>query len=454
MVGMTKNRHFDLIVIGSGLAGSQAALVASKRGLKVALVEEAEVGGDSLNYSDLPLKQLLLTARQFYQLKHQLTPLGINSGLVSFNYPKIINRIHQTITKASVTNLELYQKHQIELLSGRAYFINPQRLSINQVHFTADRFVIAAGADWVMPKIPGLQPDQAYSPRQLLNFYQLPSRLLIIGGHPTALVLSQILASLGVKVHLIYSDSQLLPKFSPLINQAVLQALTQHFQVTVSTNSQVLQVTPRQQVKQVLFSHAGVERQFEVDDIIIAQKLQPNLDYGLSNAAVKFTAEGIITDHWLRTSNKRIFAAGDVLGVNHHPNAALAEAEIATINTIGRPSRSTERLVQAEIIEGVINLARIGHTTLDEFHRTVSASFSQTPRQLIEPLPQSGLLTLTVDKHHRLVGAECFGPEADLIIQQLTPLVKQTADIRQLLDLAASFLSWQEIINLAVNQLL
>ena len=63
----------------------------------------------------------------------------------------------------------------------------------------------------MIPTIPGLTRDQVYSPRQLLDFYQLPQRLLIIGGHPTAIVLSQILASLGVKIHLICPDSQLLP---------------------------------------------------------------------------------------------------------------------------------------------------------------------------------------------------------------------------------------------------
>ena len=455
MVGTTKNRHFDLIVIGSGLAGSQASLIASKRGLKVGLVEEAELGGDSLNYSDLPLKQLALTARQFYKIKHQLAPLGINSGLASFNYPTITNRIRQTITKAGVANLELYHQHQIELLGGRAYFINPQRISVNQTHFTADKFIIATGASWVMPTIPGLAHDQVYSPRQLLDFYQLPQRLLIIGGHPTAIVLSQILASLGVKIHLICPDSQLLPDFSPAINQVLMQTLVKYFDVTVSTNSQVLEVAPRHQVKQILFSHAGIQRQFEVDEIIIAQQLQPNLDYGLNNASVDFTTKGIVTDHHLRTSNKRIFGAGDVLGVSNNPNIAIAEAEIATLNAIGRPTRSIDQLVKPGIIEAVINLARVGRNSIEgDNYRTASTSFSETPRQLIEPVTQPGLLTITIDQHHRLVGAECFGPEADVIIQQLTPLVKQGANVRQLLNLATSFLSWQEIINLTANKLL
>ncbi len=451
-----KEQYFDIIIIGSGIAGMNAALIAAKNGLKVGLVEEDKLGGDSLNYSDLPLKFLSTVTRKIQEAR-QLESFGIASDLVSFNYSKILGIAQQIVARSAVANLNSCQKQQIEVIPGRAYFINPNRISVNKTHYLAKKFLIATGASWQIPKIAGLDQVNFHTPRQIFDLQQLPNSLLVIGGHPSAVIISQIFATLGVRTHLICPNSRLLPDFDDEINQILLKILSDRYKIITATNSQVLEVSRNHQAKKILFSHAGIERQFEVDEIIIAQKLLPNTDLGLNNAAVNFTEQGILTNLQLQSSNKNIYAAGDVLGINSNPNSALLESEIAILNLLKRRQASVPSII-ANVIEAPTLASSVGLSQNDcqaqnIAHRLIKVDFAETARQLLSPSTEFGTLHIIVNQKNQLIGAQCLGPEADLIIQQLTPLIKTKASADQLFGLSSSLLSWQEVINIAANRL-
>lgn len=455
-MGKYNKRIFDLIIIGGGSAGIQAALTARRAGLKVAIFEDGAFGGDSLNYSDLPLSFLQQSARFFYQFK-QTDFYGLNNRFASFNYPKIANSAKLIVRNAHINNREFCQNQGIEIIDQRAYFLTPNQISANRQHYTAENFIIATGANWQASKIAGLSEVEYLTPRDFLSPNNLPKSIFIVGGHPIALVLAQLLAIFEVEVYFCTKNAELLPDFDQEISKLVEKSLANDFGVNISTSSRPVEVVQNRLSKQLTFMHAGIERQLQVDELLIAEQLVANLDLGLSNAVVEFTDTGIVTNSALLTSNRRIFAAGDVLGVKSFAHSATVEAETAVYNIVKHRQRPVNYQGMLETVPLIDNAIKIGPSETDcrtsgIKYQAATALFEELPRSLI--VPQTvGALKLIINQQKHLIGAQVFGPEAESIAQQLALAIRNNFTIDQLLEIPQTYLSWQEIINLAANKL-
>lgn len=458
MVGLQQTyQHFDLIVIGSGVAGSHAALLAVQRGLRVAIVEDGPVGGDSLNYSDLPLKFLSEAARHYHQARAEAPLFELRTSLTSFNYGNLLAKLKQAVAQVSKVSRHAYQSNNIQLLTGRAYFLTPQRISINNQHYQADHFLIAAGANWQIPTTPGINNIAFYTPRTILQLENLPDSLFIVGGHRVAVELAQTMAMLGVKVYLTHRTTDLLPEFNSDINQQLEHDLHHKFGITISTNSQVLEYQPAGSLINIKFSHAGIERELAVEAVLIAEQLQPETDLGLTNACVDYSTQGIITNQHLLTSNRHILAAGDVLNTATDAATAIVEAETAIYNLTHRQKRVINYQQIPQIITTYPAIAKVGLTEANCRQQRLacqaaSTTWEETPRQLLPPYYQGGLKLIS--HRQQLIGAEIYGPQAEAIIHQLAIAIQQKLTIRQLLAMPQAFLTWEEIINITANKLL
>lgn len=455
MVGLVKQQHFDLIVIGSGAAGTQAALIAAGLGKRVAVVEDRRLGGDSLTCSDLP-RNYLLEAAKVYRTSQRASDFGVHNAITSFNFPKIMNNVKNLVARATNSTRDFYRDKGITIIEGRAYFLNPTRISVGGSHYRADKFIVATGSTWQTAMIAGLSEVNFYTPQSICQLERIPKSVFIIGGHSSAVVLAQILASFGVKVYLTCKHSHILPEYDQEFNIALEKTLSKNFDITISTNSQALEISQNYLIKKILFSHAGIERTVEVDEILIAEKLLPNIDLGLSNAAVEHDTGGIYTNYQLQTSNKNIYAAGDVLNMNNSASAALIEAEVAVLNAFGRKRRNISYYNIPQVVSGFPTIAKVGLTEAEcqqrqiKYRRAIS-SFGEAPRQLITPY--FGMLKVIVDKDQRIIGAQVFGPDAGSIIHQISAAITARLTARQALSMPQDFLSWQEIINVTLNKL-
>lgn len=455
MVGLAKQQHFDLIVIGSGAAGTQAALIAAGLGKRVAVIEDRKLGGDSLTCSDLP-RNYVLEAARVYRTSQHASDYGIHNAITSFNFPKIMNNVKNLVARAAASTRDFYRDKGITVIEGRAYFLNPTRVSIGGAHYRADKFIIATGSTWQTAMIAGLSNIHFCTPQTICQMERLPKSVFIVGGHASAVILAQIFASFGVQVYLTCKHSRILPEYDQEFNIALEKTLSKNLGIIISTNSQALEISQNYLIKKILFSHAGVERSVEVDEIVIAEKLMPNIDLGLSNAAVEHEADGIYTNYQLQTSNKNIYAAGDVLNMNNSASAALIEAEIAVLNAFGRKRRTISYHNIPHIVSGFPTVAKVGLTedTCQQrqikYRRAIS-SFSEAPRQLITPY--FGMLKIIIDKDQHIIGAQVFGPDAESIIHQLSAAITAKLTVRQALSMPQDFLSWQEIINVTLNKL-
>ncbi len=449
-------KKFDLIVIGSGIAGVHAALLASEKGLKVGLIEKAYLGGSTANKSDVPLAVLSEVAQAIFETK-DLTKLGVRTNEPTYNFPTIAANIKQAVKRASVTNKEFYQNNGITLIEGNAYFLSPNKISVNNKHYIANKFLIASGANWSVPKIAGLSEIDFMTPDSIVNLDRLPKSIFIIGGHPSAVLIAQIMAILGVKVHFIQKSLRLLPEFDSEFGKLIEGDLSLKFDITVATSSRVLEVTKTYNQLKITFAHAGVKREIAADQLLIAESLQPQVDLGLNNAMVNYETNGLITNEFLQTTNKNVFGAGNVLGMHNQPQIAVLEAETAFFNLVNSKKRTINYQYLPQIIQTIPKLAKVGLSEDDCLkqdidHKIIISDFKQAPHNILHDQPTTGLIKIILNNKKQIIGATVYGPEAEGIIHQLALAINHNFTIEQLIEIPSTFLSWYEIINIAGNK--
>ncbi len=452
-----KNQDFDIIVIGSGIAGTQSALIAAAHHKKVAIVEQDSFGGSSANYSDLPLSAMLKAAFNYQNAKDSTT-YGLRNQSLSYNFPMIKDFKNHVVASSLVNNKQFFEEHNITPITGRAHFLTPNTITVNKKHYKAGKFIIATGSSWITPKIRGINTIDYLTPNTILNIAKPPKSLFVIGGNKTALEIAETFAILGTKVYLTEIASRLLPHFDQEVGDFMETHLNEKFEMIISTSSRVLAVEQDGIYKRVRFSHAGVEREVKVEQVLVADNQQPDVDLGLDNAAIKYSTDGIITDKTLKTSNKNVFAAGSVLGSIDQPHIAKTEATVATYNLLSLVKQNIDYQILPIIVNTSPKVAKIGFDEDDcEKHsldyQSIIANFNEIPISNID-IKAKGFVKLIINNKKQLIGAIIVGPQADSLISQLTIAIQQKMTINQLATITQPFLTLSEIITVAAKKLI
>ena len=158
---------YDIIIIGSGAAGSPAATIAAGSGKRVAVVEKSTFGGESPNWGDIPLGTLLNSANIYHSAKLG-AKFGLRTNTVGYNYPSLLSWRDTVVKRTGAGgNRRYYEKQGIGVFAGNAHFLSPHEISVNRRHLSARKFLIATGSEWIIPSIPGLAETPYYTPKTL-----------------------------------------------------------------------------------------------------------------------------------------------------------------------------------------------------------------------------------------------------------------------------------------------
>ena len=361
---MAKNYDFDydLIVIGSGAAGSTAAITATKEGKKVAIAEAGMFGGESPNYGDVPLKAMLHAANLYDEARHGAR-FGLRSATLGYNFPSIRAWKDKAVKNTGVNdNRRYYEEQGIHTYVGLAHFLSPNELSVNRRHLSANNFLIATGSNWTIPEIPGVQNVKCKTPKDILDISRPPKSIAIVGGNGTGIEIAQMLSSFGTKVYLIEESKNLLPDYDHEAGELIEQLLSSQKGVTSLTSSKVVEVQKDGILKRVIYTRGGVEKHLKVEEIIFVSLRKPMVDLGLENAGVKYNDSGICVSETLQTTNKHIFASGDVLSHSSNTHEAITEGQIAVNNIFHRDKIINDRFSAVDVIFTTPNIARVGLT--------------------------------------------------------------------------------------------
>ena len=342
-------RQFDtnLVVIGGGAGGLVSAYVAAAAQAKVTLVEERALGGDCLHYGCVPSKALIHSAKVAQQVR-SAAQFGVVAPAPDLDFPALMARIHQVIASiAPHDSLERYTALGVDVLQGHATIINPWTVEVTRPGQDPQRIrtraiVIAAGAQPVVPELPGLHDvgfatsDTLWS--QLALCATLPARIVVLGGGPIGCELGQAFARLGAAVTVVEADERLLPREDPEVSDLVQSAL-QGDGVQVLTQHQAVRCTKdsgeaAQKSLRVHDLRSGLEHTLCFDLLVCAVGRRARLQgYGLETLGIA-TERTVPTNAYLQTVFPTIYAAGDVAGPYQFTHAAAHQAWYATVNAL------------------------------------------------------------------------------------------------------------------------
>lgn len=457
MVGKTnqQTKLYDYIVIGSGLAGSAAALTLALTGKKVGLVEAGALGGSATNTTDLPLSIIRSAVNRYYEAHHTKLP-GLRQDGISLNYANLMGQVQKTISQNPVTQTSFYTDQGIDLISGRAHFISPDQIMVKQQTYQAEKFLIATGANWGALRIQGLDRVRYLTPDTAFKLSRPPKSLFIVGGDKVGVELAEIFASLGTEVFITELSTRLLPQFDKEVGQHAETTLSNDYQVAVATSSRVLSIGSDPMGKIVKFSHAGVERNVRVDQVLVAVDQQPNTDLGLENALVDYNSDGIITNRQLQTSNYRIYAAGDILGLEEQTFNASLEAEIASYNMSHTRQKTIDYRGVPLTIDLATPIASLGLSEDDCIKQNINsksriATAAEAPINNIYP-QASGFIKLTVNDRRQIIGATLACPEAKSLAGELGLAIAKRMTVSDLRATSRPILSWSELISICLSK--
>ncbi|MBV1700931.1 MAG: FAD-dependent oxidoreductase [Hyphomicrobiales bacterium] len=317
----------DICVIGAGSGGLSVAAAAASMGVRVVLVEKARMGGDCLNYGCVPSKSLIAAAHVAHTMRHAKA-FGVAG--VEPQVDMAATRAHIRAVIAHIApndSVERFGALGVKVIPATARFTSPTSCEAGEYVIHARRFVIATGSAPAMPKLPGIELIRPLTNESVFDLDALPSRLVILGGGPVGMEMAQAFRRLGSEV-VVVASHQILPRDDPEL-ALPLRLELQREGVILRENATAVRVEPRGTGIRLFLQRQTTEETIDGSHLLIAIGRKPNVtDLGLDAAKVQYSAAGIKTGTNLRTSNKKIYAIGDVAGQGQFTHLANAHAGI------------------------------------------------------------------------------------------------------------------------------
>ena len=305
-----KQLKCDLLVIGAGSGGLSVAAGASQMGADVVLLEGHKMGGDCLNYGCVPSKALIASAKAAYGQAHT-AGFGVADQVPKIDYAAAMEHVRDVIASIEpMDSQERFEGFGARVIREFGHFISPTQVQAGDHIITARRVVIATGSSPLVPPIPGLNGVPYVTNETLFDLRERPEHLLIIGGGPVGMEIAQAHVRLGCRVTVI-EGQRALGKEDPELAQVVLDGL----------RDEGVDIAGGAMVSKIRGSAGAIEVEgktgstFKGSHLLMAVGRRANTErLNLAAAGVETSRSGIQVDDQLRSSNKKIYAIGDVAG--------------------------------------------------------------------------------------------------------------------------------------------
>lgn len=421
--------RYHLVVIGAGAAGIECATGAAALGAKVALVERHLLGGDRLNVGCVPSKSLLRAARAWHAVNKGQQRFAAAAPVGTGDFGRVMERTRSLRAQlARDDGAPRLRELGVDVFLGDGHFTGPESAEVGGARLAFRRAVIATGARPAVPPISGLSGVGYLTNETVFNLTELPRRLAILGAGPVGCELAQAFARFGAHVALFDDGAQVLHR-DPADAAAIVQAALALDGVRLELGTRILEVAPRGRDgrdKVVRFERNGQSDEFVANEIVVAVGRKPNIEaVGLEAAGVQYTAQGVTVDDRLRTSNPKIFAAGDVCSALHFTHAAEAQARVVLANAL---LRGTERVSRLTVPWCTYTSPEVAHVGLSEEEAgrrgvavdTVTVPLHDVDRAVLDG-EDDGFLRLVLKRgSDRILGATLVAEHAGEILGALT----------------------------------
>ena len=416
---------FDVVIIGGGAGGLFAASVANSLGAKACLIEKNRLGGDCTWFGCMPSKALLKSAQVNNLFKrHYEFGLNIQSGF-SVDASKVMSHVRDVIDEIAAHHpAEVFEKRGIKVIFGSPKFINQKSLEVNSQKISAKKFIICTGSHPLIPPIEGLKEIDYLTNENIFALEKLPESIIVLGGGPIGVELAQALNRLGVKVYIIEmlqrllfrEDKEIALVLEKTVRKEGIEVFTAARAVKFAKNNGKVCVTIEDRnKKQDTICAAGV---------LAAIGRAPNTGgLDLEKAGVEYSKTGIKVNGFLQTTNKNIFACGDVVGPYMFSHVASYQAQICVRNALFKRI-AWGKVNYQNIAWATFTEPEVAHLGLSEEEarakykniRVYKTEYSSSDRAVTD-LEKEGLLKVITDKKGLILGAHIAGAQASEVIQ-------------------------------------
>ncbi|MEM4746217.1 MAG: mercury(II) reductase [Metallosphaera sp.] len=432
----------DLVVIGYGAAGFAAIIRANELGVKPTLIGYGEIGGTCVNVGCVPSKRML-RIDELYNYSSKIANRTIFPDF--YEAFKDEREIVDSLRKEKYE--DVLNSYDVKLLKGKAHFVSPSSIKVNGDVIEAKRFIIATGSSPNVPEIKGLERAGFWTNVEALSPDRKISSLAIIGGRALALEFAQMYKRLGIDVVILQRSERILPDWEPEISIAVENYLEKVDEIPIFTNVRVKEIVRGGESKIIITDKGEVE----ADEILLATGRKPNVDLNLSAAGVELNDKGgIRVDEELRTTNRSVFAAGDVIGDLMLEALAGKEGSVAAENALLDSHRRIDRLSVPQAVFIEPNVARVGLTQREAKevdYRVVKMENVAKARILGE---SQGLIKMIIDREfRRVLGVQAFGKYAAEFINEAALAIKFRATVDDIIDTIHVFPTMSESLKIA-----
>ena len=411
----------DIAVIGAGSGGLSVAAGAALLGVRTILVERGRMGGDCLNYGCVPSKAMISAARHAVTWK-QAAKLGIQYEEPEIDFAAVMRHVKNSIAAiAPHDSVERFTAMGVQVLQGEGRFSGPDTLAVGSTSIRARRFVIAAGSRPLIPPVEGLA-DVAYLTNEtVFNLTERPVHLLIIGGGPIGIELAQAFRRLGSKVTVV-ERATCLPREDAELSSLLLDTLREEG-VAIRDRTEVLRAeTTVSGIVLTLRAGDGSEDRIAGSHLLVAAGRQPNIeDLGLQSAGIEAGSRGIEVNGNLRTTNRRVYAIGDVTGLSPFTHTAGYHATVVLKNILFRIPAKADHTAIPRVTFGDPELAAVGLSEEEARAKYGKITILRWPfavndRAQTEARTE-GLVKAIVGRSGRVLGASIVGAEAGDMLQ-------------------------------------
>jgi pyruvate/2-oxoglutarate dehydrogenase complex dihydrolipoamide dehydrogenase (E3) component len=413
---MPQKIEADICVIGAGSAGLSFAAGAAQLGRKVVLVEKGEMGGDCLNYGCVPSKALIAAAGHAAAIR-EAKGFGVTAGAPDVDFAAVMDHVHSVIAAiAPHDSVERFEGLGVKVIRARAEFTGPRAVKAGDTEIAAKHFVIATGSSPSAPPIPGLAETPHFTNETIFANRKQPSHLIVIGGGPIGTELAQAHRRLGSAVTIV-DGMTILNREDAEAVEIVRRRLVAEG-VTLRENAKIARVSNAGAAVAVTLEGGEV---IEGSHLLVAAGRRANLDgLGLEKAGVVIEKGKLKLDDRLRTTNKRVFAAGDAAGGLQFTHLAGDHASTLVRNILFKtPAKRRDSLApratycDPEIAAAGLNEAEA--KAADPACRTVKWPLKDNDRAQAER-DTEGFIKAFVGRGGRILGATIVGSGAgDLI---------------------------------------
>ncbi|CAN5146777.1 hypothetical protein BH20ACI2_BH20ACI2_04780 [soil metagenome] len=439
---------YDLIVIGGGSAGLVAAGGAAILGAKVALIEKNLLGGDCLYTGCVPSKTLIKSAK-FAHLAREAEKFGfqkLDPKFLGDTFASITDRVQDVIEIIEDHDApEVFEEMGVEVVFGTPRFLNPHEIEVSLKNtgekrtIKAKRFCISTGSRPFTPPIDGLRDVGFITNEEVFKLKELPPRLIVLGAGAIGMELGQAFSRLGSRVTIVEMADRILIKEDEEVS-ALMEELLHNAGLEVLTKTKAVKVHKSADGAKIVTVESN-EKTFEIeaDEILAAVGRQPNINgLDLEKAGVDYDRKQIKTNKYLQTSQKRIFAAGDVTAHFQFTHMADYEAQIVIQNAfVPWPlKKKTDFRVVPWTTFTEPEVARVGMIESDAREKFGSGvkiykvGFTENDRAQAESATAGFVKVVT--NNGRIIGATLVGAHAGELIHEFVWAMKENLKISQL----------------------